>query len=82
MLTQQYADGKTNNGMVGKVPLGRLLQFASMAAESYAQIDKMAQFCASVERRLAKCLKSNMFSDADLVEAIGKAKIRAIDVSI
>ena len=82
MLTKKYADSKVCNGIAGDVALGSLPQLATLVEESYAQIDATSQFCAAVEQRLAVCLRSNTIPDADLVEAIGVCKIRAIDVSI
>ena len=82
MRTERYAQSKVCNGVAGEVPLADMPQLRAVFDDSYAQLDYLLGYCASVENELAACLREGTIPPPDLVDKISVAKIRAIDTSL
>jgi len=82
MRTESYAEQKVCNGIAGEVKLSEMPQLRAVFEESYAALDRMAEFTAGVEERLSACLRAGTIPDPHLVDALSVCKIKCIDVAL
>merc|ERR1719469_556015 len=79
--TQAYAESKMVNSVTGPLPLAKLPHLAEIFDDAERQLAVLGRFTASIEARLAVHLRAGTIPDAELVEAIGVAKVRDIAVA-